>query len=311
MTSRLDQPSMAGTGPGRRDDPRWGPMTSSIQSWASHKSNKAKDGPPTPPAAGRDAEVSFHGEVRSLSGQAGLGVGGRDVGTAVSRSMASGSGDVAPWTKLRAKAVSCSPVLAVLAASMVRTRSWLSLVVVLTLGDQGIKIMTLVSDLMNEATDATRALDDQDLQERWESRLRERLDGRDRELVPRRSDMHRARDRAASGADRARRLQASVSGERWVARTAARPAGPESRPASIRLRRRATGRVSASSVTRASSRAADHLWWTSPVRSGMCPRRPPTNPAASARTVDSSMSEPLNVTPERYRRAQWPPARTS
>jgi transposase len=36
-----------------------------LEAWASHKSFKPKDGPPTPPAAGRNAEVSFHGERRS------------------------------------------------------------------------------------------------------------------------------------------------------------------------------------------------------------------------------------------------------
>jgi transposase len=36
-----------------------------LEAWASHKSFKPKDGPPPPPAAGRNAEVSFHGERRS------------------------------------------------------------------------------------------------------------------------------------------------------------------------------------------------------------------------------------------------------
>jgi len=36
-----------------------------LEAWASHKSFKPKDGPPTPPTAGRNAEVSFHGERRS------------------------------------------------------------------------------------------------------------------------------------------------------------------------------------------------------------------------------------------------------
>jgi transposase len=36
-----------------------------LEAWASHKSFKPKDGAPTPPAAGRNAEVSFHGERRS------------------------------------------------------------------------------------------------------------------------------------------------------------------------------------------------------------------------------------------------------
>src|SRR3954452_19700766 len=36
-----------------------------LEAWASHKSFKPKDGPPAPPTAGRNAEVSFHGERRS------------------------------------------------------------------------------------------------------------------------------------------------------------------------------------------------------------------------------------------------------
>src|SRR5712692_11326436 len=36
-----------------------------LEAWASHKSFKPKDQPPTPPPAGRNAEVSFHGERRS------------------------------------------------------------------------------------------------------------------------------------------------------------------------------------------------------------------------------------------------------
>src|SRR5487761_112418 len=36
-----------------------------LEAWASHKSFKPKDGPPAPPAAGRNAEVGFHGERRS------------------------------------------------------------------------------------------------------------------------------------------------------------------------------------------------------------------------------------------------------
>ena len=36
-----------------------------LEAWASHKSFKPKDGPPSPPPAGRNAEVSFHGERRS------------------------------------------------------------------------------------------------------------------------------------------------------------------------------------------------------------------------------------------------------
>jgi transposase len=37
-----------------------------LEAWASHKSFKAKDGPPaSPPPAGRNAEVSFHGQRRS------------------------------------------------------------------------------------------------------------------------------------------------------------------------------------------------------------------------------------------------------
>src|SRR5579864_7964757 len=36
-----------------------------LEAWASHKSFKPKDGPPGPPSAGRNAEVSFHGERRS------------------------------------------------------------------------------------------------------------------------------------------------------------------------------------------------------------------------------------------------------
>jgi transposase len=36
-----------------------------LEAWASHKSFKPKDRPPAPPAARRNAEVSFHGERRS------------------------------------------------------------------------------------------------------------------------------------------------------------------------------------------------------------------------------------------------------
>jgi transposase len=36
-----------------------------LEAWASHKSFKAKDGPPAPPPAGRNSEVSFHGQRRS------------------------------------------------------------------------------------------------------------------------------------------------------------------------------------------------------------------------------------------------------
>lgn len=36
-----------------------------LEAWASHKSFKPKDGPPAPPPAGRNAEVSFHGQRRS------------------------------------------------------------------------------------------------------------------------------------------------------------------------------------------------------------------------------------------------------
>ncbi len=36
-----------------------------LEAWASHKSFKPKDGPPAPPPAGRNTEVSFHGERRS------------------------------------------------------------------------------------------------------------------------------------------------------------------------------------------------------------------------------------------------------
>lgn len=36
-----------------------------LEAWASHKSFKPKDGPPSLPPAGRNAEVSFHGERRS------------------------------------------------------------------------------------------------------------------------------------------------------------------------------------------------------------------------------------------------------
>jgi len=36
-----------------------------LEAWASHKSFKPKDGPPTPPRPGRNAEVSFHGERRT------------------------------------------------------------------------------------------------------------------------------------------------------------------------------------------------------------------------------------------------------
>jgi len=36
-----------------------------LEAWASHKSFKPKDTPPAPPPAGRNAEVSFHGERRS------------------------------------------------------------------------------------------------------------------------------------------------------------------------------------------------------------------------------------------------------
>ena len=36
-----------------------------LEAWASHKSFKPKDGPPAPPASGRNVEVSFRGERRS------------------------------------------------------------------------------------------------------------------------------------------------------------------------------------------------------------------------------------------------------
>jgi len=36
-----------------------------LEAWASHKSFQPKDGPPTPPPAGRNAEVDFHGQKRS------------------------------------------------------------------------------------------------------------------------------------------------------------------------------------------------------------------------------------------------------
>jgi transposase len=36
-----------------------------LEAWASHKSFKPKDTPPDPPAAGRNAEVDFHGQRRS------------------------------------------------------------------------------------------------------------------------------------------------------------------------------------------------------------------------------------------------------
>lgn len=36
-----------------------------LEAWASHKSFKPKDGPPAPPPAGRNTEVSFRGERRS------------------------------------------------------------------------------------------------------------------------------------------------------------------------------------------------------------------------------------------------------
>src|SRR5215216_1627006 len=36
-----------------------------LEAWASHKSFKPKDGPPSEPPAGRNAEVGFHGEKRS------------------------------------------------------------------------------------------------------------------------------------------------------------------------------------------------------------------------------------------------------
>jgi transposase len=36
-----------------------------LEAWASHKSFRPKDGPAGPPAAGRNAEVSFHGQRRS------------------------------------------------------------------------------------------------------------------------------------------------------------------------------------------------------------------------------------------------------
>ncbi len=36
-----------------------------LEAWASHKSFQPKDGPPTPPPPGRNAEVSFHGHRRS------------------------------------------------------------------------------------------------------------------------------------------------------------------------------------------------------------------------------------------------------
>lgn len=36
-----------------------------LEAWASHKSFQPKDGPPPPPSAGRNAEVSFHGQKRT------------------------------------------------------------------------------------------------------------------------------------------------------------------------------------------------------------------------------------------------------
>jgi hypothetical protein len=36
-----------------------------LQAWASHKSFKPKDGPPTDPPAGRNVEVAWHGQTRS------------------------------------------------------------------------------------------------------------------------------------------------------------------------------------------------------------------------------------------------------
>jgi transposase len=36
-----------------------------LEAWASHKSFKPKDGPPSPPPPGRNAEVQFHGEKRT------------------------------------------------------------------------------------------------------------------------------------------------------------------------------------------------------------------------------------------------------
>ena len=36
-----------------------------LQAWASHKSFKPKDGPPTDPPAGRNVEVAWHGQKRS------------------------------------------------------------------------------------------------------------------------------------------------------------------------------------------------------------------------------------------------------
>jgi transposase len=36
-----------------------------LEAWASHKSFQPKDGPPPPPPAGRNAEVSFHGQKRT------------------------------------------------------------------------------------------------------------------------------------------------------------------------------------------------------------------------------------------------------
>jgi hypothetical protein len=36
-----------------------------VQAWASHKSFKPKDGPPTDPPAGRNVEVAWHGQKRS------------------------------------------------------------------------------------------------------------------------------------------------------------------------------------------------------------------------------------------------------
>jgi hypothetical protein len=35
-----------------------------LKAWASHKSFKPKDGPPSEPPAGRNAEVQWHGEQR-------------------------------------------------------------------------------------------------------------------------------------------------------------------------------------------------------------------------------------------------------
>src|SRR4051794_24613004 len=41
------------------------PSTGPCEAWASHKSFKPKDAPPTAPPAGRNTEVQFHGEKRS------------------------------------------------------------------------------------------------------------------------------------------------------------------------------------------------------------------------------------------------------